>query len=170
MGCLWVVIGLLGFLLLVGGVKHHLAPTLISASSMVVSLSIFHSSIITVNGKTYRIPDARNVAVIDGDIFVDGRSWTNDFEQRSALAKDLQIAKKIELHIHPSKNRLPNVVSNVGLTVVHGNAHDVSSDTGDIRVFGDVLNNARSDVGNIHIKGTLRGAAKTDTGDIIHYT
>jgi hypothetical protein len=107
-----------------------------SGNISIVSTSSGGVSTVVVNGKKYIFPRCNDISDVGGKIYLDGKLY--DEKNSTDLEKDMMVANKIELHIHPiGDKQAPNITTSSNV-VVHGNAGDVRSTDGDVEIGGTV--------------------------------
>ena len=110
-------------------------------------------NIVTVNGRTYNLPNNGNVSVIGTIVYFNGKPVVDceDFEE-----------KEITIVVNGDNN---TVTSDCGNIKVNGNAGNVSTKSGDIEISGNA-NEASTVSGDIDVMGSIHGNCKTVSGDI----
>lgn len=109
-------------------------------------------NVVTVNGKTYNLPNG-NVSVIGNKVYLNGK-----------LVEDCNEIKQKEITITIEGDN--NTVSlEAGNITVKGNANDVSTKSGDIEVSGDA-NDVSTVSGDIEVFGNVRGNCRSVSGDV----
>jgi hypothetical protein len=135
-----------------------------SGNISIVSTSSGGVSTVVVNGKKYIFPRCNDISDVGGKIYLDGKLY--DEKNSTDLEKDMMVANKIELHIHPiGDKQAPNITTSSNV-VVHGNAGDVRSTDGDVEIGGTVTGSVKTEDGNVTIAGDVHGDVKTEDGNI----
>lgn len=109
-------------------------------------------NIVTVNGKTYNLPNG-NVSVIGNVVYCNGKIVTDCDEFDT---------KEITITIQGDNNTVTSEGANI---TVNGNANNVSTKSGDIWIGGDA-NDVSAVSGDIEVIGSVHGNCKTVSGDI----
>lgn len=107
---------------------------------------------VVVNGKTYNLPNG-SVSVINNKVYHNGK-----------LVTDCDEIKEKEIKITIEGDAC-DVSLDCGEIVVKGNANNVKSSNGNIKIEGDIAGNAKTTNGNIKAKH-IHGNADTTLGSI----
>lgn len=110
-------------------------------------------NIVTVNGKTYNIPNGGSVSVIDNVVYCNGKIITD--------CNKLE-AKEISIVVQGDNNTVSSDLADI---TVNGNANNVSTKSGDIKINGNT-NEVSTLSGDIEVMGSIHGNCKTVSGDI----
>ena len=105
-------------------------------------------NIVTVNGKTYNLPNG-NLSVIGNIVYCNGKIVTDCDEFETIV-------------VHGDNNTVSSDGANI---TVNGNANNVSTKSGDIEISGNA-NEASTVSGDIEVMGSIHGNCKTVSGDI----
>ncbi|MBR0488197.1 hypothetical protein IJJ39_00765 [Candidatus Saccharibacteria bacterium] len=101
-------------------------------------------NIVRVNGKRINIPNGHSVSIINGDVFVDGRRYTENENLKQVniviegSCDSLRVYSCNQVEV---KGDVRGVLEAGGSVIVHGNAHNKVDAGGDIHcgdVGGDV--------------------------------
>lgn len=96
---------------------------------------------------------------------VDGKPYGD--EDNEASRKDLELANKIEIHIHPDgKGNTPDIEASSAPITVHGNAGEVTTSNATVHVGRDVTGDVETSNGAITVNGDVHGNAQTSNANI----
>lgn len=121
--------------------------------SNIVSVSGKSGTIVTINGKTYKLP-AGSVNVVDGKIYHNGKLVDNFSDAKEPI---------YNIVIYGDNN---NISTHSGDITVNGNAGSVTTQSGDIEISRDVNGDVKTTSGDINIKGNVYGRCSAVSGDI----
>ena len=119
----------------------------------IVNVNGNNGTIVTINGKTYKLP-AGSVNVVDGKIYHNGK-----------LVDDFSDAKEPIYNIMISGDN-NNISTHSGDITVNGNAGSVTTQSGDIEITRDVNGDVKATSGDINIKGNVYGRCSAVSGEI----
>ena len=110
-------------------------------------------SLIQINGEMFKVPSG-NITVKGDKIYCDG-----------VLLKDTSTSyeKNITIIITGNGNSISATSGNI---TVKGNIDEVSTQSGDIEVTGDVRGNCKTMSGDITVHGNIHGGCQSTSGDI----
>jgi len=118
-----------------------------------ISINIFKcfgrsKSSLGVNGVSYQ---GTNVQVnANGDVVIDGEKVTTAAIVNISVFGDVDVIQQ-----------------GSGKTTVTGNAHNISTGSGDVRIEGSVSGNVQTGSGDVIVSGGIKGNVKTGSGDIM---
>lgn len=115
---------------------------------------VMGNSNVVSDGKTVVISGSgRNVSIINGRVFIDGVEMKSD---------EKVIYRDVVINGDPK-----SVMTQSGSIRVNGNVTgDVSSTSGDVEISGSVEGNVHTTSGDVRVRGGIQGSVSTVSGDI----
>lgn len=124
------------------------------------------TSSVHIGGNAFSSSNGQCISITDGVVLINGQPLD------PKLAKDIEVAKKIEItvNIYPPKDGAGEKMSiktgAIGGISVNGAVETVETTNGQVTVKGDVLRSVETTNGTVQVAGSITGDARTTNGSI----